>query len=395
MQAQTVQTPRIRKVMVAVLAALFLAQLGGGVYDLLFTNYLSDAQGLNAQQRGFLELPRELPGVLSLLVMGSLFFLNEVRLAAVAVLLAALGSFLMMNLGPHAGLWQLSLCVVTASLGLHILMGTVDSIVMHTARPENRSLRLGQMRALGTAATLLGAGYVWIKWQWNNSFVVDYALVIAVFLLAATLLFCMKSPEFPRRKGFRENFILRREYAVYYGIETLHGIRKQLYITFGYWLLVNSMGQPPENVGKIMLIAGVIGLFTQPMIGKSIKRFGEKRVTIFDSVALSVLCLAYAFAPTMLPGQWAVGVIACCFVLDKILFDLGMARTTYIARICGDRRADITPCIYTGIAINHVASITYGVVGGLIWSYSDGPQAVFLTGGLAVVAAGLLARKMK
>ena len=93
-------SPRIRKVMVAVLAALFMAQLGAGVYDLLFTNYLSDAQGLNAQERGFLELPRELPGVLSLLVMGSLFFLNEVRLAAVSVLLAAMGSLFMMNRDP-------------------------------------------------------------------------------------------------------------------------------------------------------------------------------------------------------------------------------------------------------------------------------------------------------
>lgn len=395
MHRTEMNSPRIRKVMVAVLAALFMAQLGAGIYDLLFTNYLSDVQGLDAQERGFLELPRELPGVLSLLVMGSLFFLNEVRLAAVSVLLAAIGSFFMLNLGAGASLWQLSLCVVTASLGLHILMGTVDSIVMHTARPENRSLRLGQMRALGTAATLLGAGFIWLKWQFNASFVVDYAVVILFFVLAAVLLFCVKAPDFPKRKSFRENFILRREYAVYYGIETLHGIRKQLYITFGYWLLVNSMGQPPSQIGKIMLIAGVIGLFTQPMIGKSIKRYGEKKVTIFDSFALSVLCLAYAFAPTMLPAHWAVGVVATCFVLDKILFDLGMARTTYIARICGERRSDITPCIYTGIAINHVASITYGVVGGLIWAYSGGPQAVFLTGGLAVVGAGVLARKMK
>ena len=395
MNAEESKAPRIRKVMLAVLAALFLAQLGAGVYDLLFTNYLSDAQGLNAQERGFLELPREMPGVLSLLVMGSLFFLNEVRLAAVSVLLAALGSYMLMTLGPEATMWELSLCVVTASLGLHILMGTVDSIVMHTARPENRSLRLGQMRALGTAATLLGAGYIWLKWQFNSSFTVDYVLVVAIFVVAAVLLFCVRTPQFPKRKSFRENFILRKEYAVYYGIETLHGIRKQLYITFGYWLLVNTMGQPPAQVGKIMLIAGVIGLFTQPLIGRSIKHFGEKKVTIFDSMALSVLCLAYAFAPSLLPAAWAVGVIACCFVLDKILFDLGMARTTYIARICGERRSDITPCIYTGIAINHVASITYGIVGGLIWSYSGGPQAVFLTGGLAVVGAGILARKMK
>lgn len=381
--------------MVAVLVALFLAQLGGGLYDVLFSNYLSDVLHLDAGERGLMELPRELPGVLSLFVMGALFFLNEVRLAAVSVLLAALGTFLMLMWGQGATLLQLSLSVVTASLGLHILMGTVDSIVMHTARPENRSLRLGQMRALGTAASLLGALFIWVKWKFNQDFAWDYLLVIAVFVISALLLFCIRAPEFPRRRSVRENFILRREYAVYYGIETLHGIRKQLYMTFGFWLLVNTLQQPPGRIGMIVLCAGVIGLFAQPFIGVCIKRYGERRITIFDSMALSVLCLIYAFAPEILPAEWAVGAVACCFVLDKVLFAMGMARTTYIARICGERRSDITPCIYTGIAINHVASIAYGIVGGLIWTWTGGPQLVFLTGGLAVVGAGLLARRMK
>lgn len=385
----------IRKVMVIVLVALFLAQLGGGLYDVLFSNYLSDVLHLDAEQRGFMELPRELPGVLSLFVMSALFFLNEIRLAAVSVLLAALGTYFMMYLGDGSGMWELSLCVTTASLGLHILMGTVDSIVMHTARPENRSLRLGQMRALGTAASLIGALFIWIKWKFNHDFAWDYALVIGVFILSAIMLFFMKSPEFPRRKSVRENFILRREYAVYYGIETLHGIRKQLYMTFGFWLLVNTLQQPPSRIGMIVLCSGVIGLFVQPLIGWCIKRYGEKKITMFDSTVLSLLCLVYAFAPDILPPQWTVIAVAGCFVLDKVLFAMGMARTTYIARICGERRSDITPCIYTGIAINHVASIAYGVVGGLIWAHTGGPQLVFLTGGLAVVGAGLLARKMK
>jgi len=387
--------PRIRRVMLAVLAALFLGQLGNGIYDLLFSNYLSDVQHLDAQQRGIMELPRELPGVLSLFALGALFFLNEVKLAAVACLLAAAGAFGMMQLGAHAGFWQLSACILTGSLGLHILMGVVDSVVMHTARPENRSLRLGQMRALGTAASLLGAGFIWIKWKFNHNFAWDYGLIIAIFTLAALIFCCVKAPDFPKRRSIRENFIFRREYALYYGIESLHGIRKQLYLTFGYWLLVNTLRQPPGRIGMIMLVAGVIGLFTQPLIGWSIKRYGERRVTIFDSIALSFLCLAYAFAPGLMPANWAVGVVACCFVLDNLLFAMGMARTTYITRICGKRRSDITPCIYTGIAINHTASIAYGIVGGLIWAYSGGPQAVFLVGGLAVVGAGLLARRMK
>lgn len=381
--------------MVVVLVALFLAQLGGGLYDVLFSNYLNDVLHLDAGARGFMELPRELPGVLSWFVMAALFFLNEIRLAAVSILLAVVGTLMMMLLGEGATLWQLSLTVATASLGLHILMGIVDSIVMHTARPENRSLRLGQMRAMGTAASLIGALFIWLKWKFNQDFMWDYILVTGIFLISSLMLFFVKSPEFPRRKSVKENFILRREYALYYGIETLHGIRKQLYMTFGFWLLVNTLQQPPGRIGMIVLIAGIIGLFAQPFIGMCIKRYGERRITIIDSIALSVLCLVYAFALEMLPGEWAVVAVACCFVLDKVLFAMGMARTTYIARICGERRSDITPCIYTGIAINHVASIAYGIIGGLIWTYTGGPQLVFLTGGLAVVGAGILARKMK
>ena len=163
----------------------------------------------------------------------------------------------------------------------------------------------------------------------------------------------------------RQCFVFKRRYAVYYGLEILHGIRKQLYLTFGFWLMVSTLGQSPGYIGKTLLMAGVIGLVTQPLIGWSIKRYGERKVTIFDSVALSLLCLAYAFAPELLPLHWAVGVVTACFVLDNLLFALGMARSTYVARIC-EKPEDITPSIYTGLAINHVASIAYGVLGGVI-----------------------------
>lgn len=392
----TTTGPRIRKVMVLLLAAIFLAQLGHGIWDLLFSNYLSNIHGLDASQRGFLELPRELPGILCFIVICALFFLDEIKLTALACLLAAIGAFGFMQLEADCGMLTLSLWIITASLGAHILIGTVDSIVMHTARPENRSLRLGQMRALGTAASLTGALIIGIKWKFiDTNFAVDYAMMGIMMVLATVLLLCVRGTQFPARRSWKESFIIRREYGVYYGLEILHGIRKQLYLTFGYWLMVSKLGQQPDGIGFILLIGGIIGLFTQPLIGWSIKQYGERRVTIFDSVALSLLCLAYAFAPDLLPTEWAVAIVGTCFVLDNILFAMGMARTTYIARICGERKHEITPCIYTGIAINHVASISYGIIGGIIWELTGGPQAVFLVGGLAVVAAGFLARKMK
>lgn len=385
--------PAIRKTMVFVLAALFLGQYGSSIYDQIFSNFLRDAHHFSAEQRGFLEFPRELPGILSLFAVSALFFLNEVRISAAACLLMSLGMFAMAYLNLNS-FWILSACIMTVSLGQHIMMGSVDSIVMHTARPENRSLRLGQMRALATAAGLLGSLVIWIKWKFNQSFSVDYTVTACLCLVAAILLSRVKTPVFPKRMSWKQAFVIKKRYKTYYWLEILHGIRKQLYLTFGFWLMVSTLGQSPSHIGRTLLISGIIGLGTQPLIGWSIKKFGERNVTIFDSVALSLLCLAYAFAPGLLPHKWTVAVITACFVLDNLLFALGMARSTYLARI-SETAEDITSGIYTGIAINHVASISYGVIGGIIWGISGGSQAVFLIGGLATVAAGFVARGME
>lgn len=385
-------SPNITRTMVFLLAAIFLGQYGSAIYDQIFSNYLRDAQHFTTEQRGWLELPRELPGILSLFAISALFFLNEVRMTAAACLLMSLGMFAMatFNLGNF---WVLSGCIMVVSLGQHIMLGSVDSIVMHTARPENRSLRLGQMRALVSAAGLLGSLVIWIKWKYNQSFSVDYTITACLCLGAALLLSRIKTPVFPKRMNWRKAFVFKKRYSTYYWLEILHGVRKQLYITFGFWLMVNTLGQPPTHIARTLLVAGILSLGTQPLIGWCIKRYGERKVTIIDSVLLSILCLFYAFAPDLLSHHWTVTVITVCFVLDNLLFAFGMARNTYLAKI-SETPEDITSGIYTGIAINHVASIAYGVIGGLLWTYAGGSKVVFLIGGIATVAAGFVARRM-
>ena len=122
--------------MVFVLLALFLGQFGSGVYDLVFSNFLRDAQHLDVEMRGLIEFPRELPGILSLFVVSLLFMFNEVRVAGVACLLMFGGMYALAFCGAGTSLWTLSAWILTVSLGQHILMGMIDTIVIHTARPE-------------------------------------------------------------------------------------------------------------------------------------------------------------------------------------------------------------------------------------------------------------------
>ena len=119
-------SPRIRKTMVFVLLALFLGQFGSGVYDLVFSNFLRDAQHLDVEMRGLIEFPRELPGILSLFVVSLLFMFNEVRMAGVACLLMFGGMYALAFCGAGTSLWALSAWILT--LLPFVLAGTISVV---------------------------------------------------------------------------------------------------------------------------------------------------------------------------------------------------------------------------------------------------------------------------
>ena len=73
-----------------------------------------------------------------------------------------------------------------------------------------------------------------------------------------------------------------------------------------------------------------------------------------------------------------------CFLLDQMIFSVGMARATYMKKIA--KQPDhIQPALTAAVTIDHVFSILAALAGGLIWN-AFGFQYVFLFGvGLAVL----------
>ena len=372
-----------------ILAAIFIGAIGNNIYGTVFSNYLSDVHQMAASGRGIIELPRELPGIISMFAVGMLFFLSEVRITALALLLCGVGTAALCVPSISNGFGPLILWIMVASLGQHILLAVTDAIVIHTALPENRGLRLGQMRALGTAAGLVATLFVWLKWKYNDSFAVDFAISAALCIVAAAMLLFVKTDKFPERKGWRDSFFLKRRYFKYYLLETLFGARKQVFITFGFWLMVSTMKLSPAYMGKTLLVAGILGLMFQPFIGKMIQRYGEGRVLSIDCAILVVVCLTYAYAIDLLSPAWALAAITVSFVADSLLFADGAARAHYLGRIC-ERKEDITPSLYTGMAINHVVSIACAMFGGLLWTWSGNHKLVFVFSALLAVVSGIV-----
>jgi len=344
--------------------------------------------------RGNLELPREIPGILSMFAVGALFFLRENHIAAFASFLLAFGVGALAFLNISSSITMLVVLILIASLGQHILITIVDSIVIHIAKPENRGLRLGQMRGLVNAANLAGSAYLWFKWEYiNKSYSVDLFVSCALALLAALMFLSLREEKLPVKRSLRDTFIIRKRYSLYYILEVFFGARKQVFITFGFWVIVSVLGKAPDYIAKIMIVAAVLGLFFKPFTGRLIQKYGERAVLVADSVLLFFVCLVYAFSLKFFSLETATTVISICFIVDNLLFAAGAARVSYLGRIA-EEKSDVTPTLYTGMAINHVTSIAAAVLGGYMWTLTGSHMSTFLFAAILAIFSGLTALRI-
>lgn len=364
------------------LAGVVLLSITGGIGDSMFNNFLNDTFALNAASRGFLEFPRELPGLLTALFAGALFFLSETRIAAFSALCTGIG---MLGIAFWGASWAVMLVFMFVwSTGLHMMMPVRSSVGMELAHAEHKGRRLGQIQGVGIAASIVGCAAVWILMKYVGAgYRTMFIIGGIVALLAAFVLFGMWMPNAHLQ---RPKFVFRRQYGLYYMLAFLFGARKQIFITFGPWVLIKIFHQPAYIFAQLLMVAGVLGVVFQPALGRAIDRFGERWVLMVDSVLVFLVCIGYGYAHLIGSHALALGVLYACFVGDLLFFGTNIARDTYLAKIAL-KPEDVAPSLSLGVSINHAVSMSVPALGGLMWM-KYGHASVFLAA--AVVAVVML-----
>jgi len=362
--------------------ASVLMGLGGCVNASIFNNYLKDVFDLDVARRTFLEFPRELPGFLVSLFVASLAMMGEVRIAFVANLAASAG---MMALGWIPSSFVLMVgSVFVFSAGQHIYMPLGNAIGMGFAEKGKEGSVLGRISSINTIALLCGALVLLGLLRFVHlSYRASFSAASILYLAGALALLAMS----PRRaEGKPRRLVFKRRYARYYGLSVLYGARKQLFITFGPWMLVDLFRQNVQTMTLLFLVISVVGIGAQPLVGWLTDRFGVRTVLGGEALLVIALCFVYAFAPELLPGGVALVVVAGCYVLDQAANAVSMTRAIYASQIVDDP-ADLSPTLSIGISIDHVVSMFLPMLGGLAWrgAGEHGYRWVFL-GGAAVAA---------
>ena len=113
--AEQIKKERARRLF---LIAFVLFTFANGFGGSIISNYFKGVYQVDSVQRGLLEIPRELPGVVGVFVITALSGCGNLTLAMISFCLYAVGMFVLGLLSP--GYLLMQLFVFTYSLGDHI-----------------------------------------------------------------------------------------------------------------------------------------------------------------------------------------------------------------------------------------------------------------------------------
>lgn len=369
-----------------------LVGIGQSIDAATLNNFLKDKFDLVIMQRTLLEIPRELPGLLVVVFTAFLFALGDIRIAALANLAAAVGMFLL-GIIPY-NFFIMLLVIFIYSTGMHLFLPLFNTIGMSFAEDGKEGKKLGQISAANTASLVVSSAAIWILFKYFNvSYTFCFTIGAIAFLVAAVLLTRMNHR---RTVEMKSRFVIRKEYGLYYWLSILYGARKQIFITFAPWVLVDVYQQKVTTLTVLFFMIAVLGIFVKPLIGHLIDRIGERLVLAGESAALFIICLGYAFAEDLFSRFWALVIVCACYVLDQTLNSVSMARATYIKKIAV-KPEDVFPTLSLGLSIDHIVSMIIPAIGGLVW-YSTGAggyKYVFIGGAVIALLNLLSTRKIR
>jgi predicted MFS family arabinose efflux permease len=339
----------------------------------LINNFAIERAAFTGAEMGMLQSLREVPGFLSFAVVFVLLLMREQSLALLSLLLLGIGTAVTGFFPTILGLYCTT---VLMSLGFHYYETVQSSLALQWIPHEKAPETLGRILAVGSFTGILAYLFIMLAFSVLG---LDFK---AVYLVGGGLT-CLIAifgwlafPRFEQPVVQHKKIVLRRRYWLYYALTFFSGARRQIFVVFAGFMLVEKFGYSVAAISALFFINGAFNMWFAPKIGRLIARWGERSALIFEYVGLIVIFTSYAFVDH--------GAIAgVLYVLDHIFFAFFIATKTYFQKIADP--ADIASTAAVGFTINHIAAVIIPVVFGLIWLTS--PAIVFLAGaGMAGVS---------
>jgi MFS family permease len=393
----------INKVQLIFFVIIAMTAFSLGLSNDVISNYFKDAYKVTAYQRGLIEFPRELPGVLVIFIVAALSSFTDMRISMIAQLLSIIGITVLGIFTPPFKIMLIFIFI--NSLGMHMFMPLQDSIGMSLIKDENIGKKMGQYKGVSTAFTMLSGIFVFIGFRAGFfSFTSKIKLIFIISAISLTVVLIMffileKYLINKPRSGRKIRFVFRKEYKYYYTLVVMFGVQKQIMLVYGPWVLIDILSKKADTLAILSIIGAFIGVTFIPYVGKWLDRFGIKKMLYADAFSFIGVYLAYGllsagFASGKLTTYgFPVFLAYLLFISDKMSNQFGMIRTIYMRSIAVED-SDIMPTLSLGLSMDHSVSIICAYLGGIVWTLW-GPQYIFFLAAALSLVNLYVATKVK
>lgn len=344
------------------------------VWNVLLNNFVVEKAQFTGREIGLLQSLREVPGFLAFTAIYLLLFIKEQRFALISLVIMCLGVAVTGWFPTTVGLLMTTMVM---SIGFHYFETVNQSLTLQWIDKEKSAQFLGQVLAWKGGASLCAYGLVWLLMSWLE---VSYNVVYMAFGfagLAAVIAIWILFPEFRQTHKQNKQLILRKRYWLYYGLTFLSGARRQIFIVFAGFMMVEKFGYSVADISLLFIANYVFNMLFAKKIGAWIGQVGERKALTVEYIGLVAVFVGYALVET-------AEVAAALYVIDHLFFALAIAIKTYFQKIADP--ADISSTAGVSFTINHIAAVIIPASLGIVWLYS--PSLVFFIG--AALAAGSL-----
>ena len=349
-------------------------------WSALLNNFVIEVANFDGADIGLLHTVREIPGFLAVGVIAVIIFIREQVLAMISLIMLGVATAVTAWFPSLGGLLFVTLF---SSIGFHYYETVNQSLQLQWLPKDRAPQVLGWLVAMGSAATAVVYGLIVLTW---DRFDLSYNTVFmaAGGVTALLALFCLIAyPQFDAPTPQTKKLILRKRYWLYYALQFMAGARRQIFVVFAGFMMVEKFGFKVHELTSLYLINLMINMMAAPLLGKAVARFGERRTLIFEYAGLAIVFAAYGGIYWF---GWGVLLAAILYVIDHVLFALALALKTYFQKIADP--ADIAPTAAVAFTINHIAAVFLPALLGLLWVIS--PGAVFgLAAAMALVSLAL------
>jgi hypothetical protein len=332
----------------------------------LLNNFAIEVASFDGSQIGMLQSIREIPGFLAFGVIFVLMFVSQQRLVYISMMFLGIG---VAFTGVFPSVIGLYVTTVIMSLGFHYLETLNQSLSLQWLNKAKAPIILGKIAAAKSFTSLVVFILIFVLMKFYS---IEYKYIYIFFggiTFVIGILAWIGFDHFKDDIVQEKKLILKKEYWLFYVLTFFAGARRQIFMVFASFMLVEKFGVDIHNMVSLLFINSILNIYFAPFIGRFIARIGERITLRIEYLGLVLVFVSYAFVENLYFAY-------ALYVVDHLLFSMAIALKTYFQKIADPK--DLASASAVSFTINHIAAVFLPAVLGLIWLYSH--SLVFIIG---------------